>query len=268
MKVRATRFGRDDHLSGVLTVPDDLNPAIAVVIPNAGFAPMAGPFRLHVLLAERLAEIGIASLRFDFSGLGDSGLPGAREAAGQRKMNDFKDALDNVEIALGIEHFVAMGLCSGATDSHRIALIDQRVKAVAMIDGVAYPDRLFQLIDLFERVVRSFRIGGYFWRKIFGSSLPAAPEPQAPIIHKPTPRAEFSQQLTSTLQAGIQYLFVFTGARPYNHRRQIYSLFDNNADSERISISMFRECDHTFFLKHDRERLAHTISGWLQSKIL
>lgn len=268
MKLQALRFGRDQHLSGILTIPDDLNTGLAVVIPNAGFAPMAGPFRLHALLSERLAQIGIASLRFDFSGLGDSATPATREAVGQRKLNDFRDALDHVEKSLGIQRFAALGLCSGATDSHRSALADKRIEAVAMLDGVAYPDRLFKLINNFERGLSSLRIGGYFWRKIFRQAAPYRPKPNVPIIHKPTPRAEFSEQLTHALEAGTQYLFVFTGARPYNHRKQIFSLLDKSINTAGISISLFRDCDHTFFLQHDRERLAQTVSDWLQSKIL
>ena len=42
-----------------------------VLIPSGGREPSFGAARQNVVLARKLAQIGIASFRFDFAGLGD-----------------------------------------------------------------------------------------------------------------------------------------------------------------------------------------------------
>ena len=66
-------FGPEHRLLGVLTRPvGSLQAGIACLMFNFGVTHRTGPRRIQVKLARRLAQQGVASLRFDLSGLGDS----------------------------------------------------------------------------------------------------------------------------------------------------------------------------------------------------
>ncbi len=261
-------FGRAKHLIGVLTAPE-ASSSLAVVIPNAGFAPHAGPFRLHVQLAKALAEIGLPCLRFDLSGLGDSGSPTNREALSERKMADLTDAIDLVLANTKAHHVLAIGLCSGATDSHRIALLDKRVIGVGMLDSNAYPDRLYKLLEVLSRARNLRRPFERLRRFLAGRRRPARAEQAAvaPIIHKPISAEQFAHEIESTTSRGVPYLFVFTSARPYNHKRQIFSILSKDTRPDLITVRMFRNSDHTFILKQDRDQLIETVVDWAKQRL-
>ena len=65
------RFGPEERLVGVLSGNATAKGPI-LVLPSAGLIPRAGPFRLHVELAERLAMHGIRTFRFDAPGVGEA----------------------------------------------------------------------------------------------------------------------------------------------------------------------------------------------------
>src|SRR6201999_4304797 len=68
----AVRFGRHRQLAGVYGRSPLDAPKQALVILNAGAIHHVGWARGHVELARRLAASGIASLRIDAAGVGDS----------------------------------------------------------------------------------------------------------------------------------------------------------------------------------------------------
>ncbi|MEJ2419327.1 MAG: hypothetical protein P8Y45_20865 [Exilibacterium sp.] len=69
----ACQFGEQNHLNGVFTRPGEFTPAKPmVVLVTAGFTPKSGPFRLYTLLARTIAGMGLAALRFDLGGIGNS----------------------------------------------------------------------------------------------------------------------------------------------------------------------------------------------------
>ena len=145
---QAVRFGRDNHLVGVLSRSEQSDGArIVAILPNAGFMPRIGPFRLHVFLARALAKARVDTLRFDLSGLGDSSTPRSREQLLQRKNADLVDAVSLIQAKRKPSRILLIGLCSGAIDSHRVALVDDRVDGIVMLDPVAYPDRLYHILS-------------------------------------------------------------------------------------------------------------------------
>jgi hypothetical protein len=66
------RFGPGQRLFGMLCQPDGPISKTVVIIGNGGRDPHYGAARHAVAFARRLARLGIASLRMDFSGLGES----------------------------------------------------------------------------------------------------------------------------------------------------------------------------------------------------
>jgi alpha-beta hydrolase superfamily lysophospholipase len=131
----ACQFGPQDRLIGVLCEP--IKPASGrpcLVILGSGRDSHIGWARGSVLLARHLARHGIASLRFDLAGIGDSlSQPISRRAPlyTMKAKSSVTAAIDLVE-ARGYQSIALYGACSGAYLAFRVALIDPRVKAVAV----------------------------------------------------------------------------------------------------------------------------------------
>ena len=134
---RGLAFGTDQHLFGILCCPDqDALPDTVVIIGNSGGDPHTGISRFSVTLARRLAAQGIASLRMDFAGLGDSIRgPDDRDAhvfATDRR-GDFGAAIDALT-PLGFRQIGAFGLCTGAYHALEAAVVNKRISLLAMIN--------------------------------------------------------------------------------------------------------------------------------------
>ncbi|MDE2240584.1 MAG: hypothetical protein KGJ73_11755, partial [Rhodospirillales bacterium] len=133
------RFGEAWQLVGVLCRPT-LNrfPGFAVLICNAGGNPRHGFARFGVEFARALATKGIASLRFDFAGLGDSvHYEGAADVQTDvfavDRNGDVHEAVDALE-ALGFRDFALHGLCSGAYHAVRGICADARIGLLLAIN--------------------------------------------------------------------------------------------------------------------------------------
>lgn len=134
------RMGVAGHLFGVLCRPAKPAAAeVAVVIGNASADPHYGNCRFHVELARHLAGSGIASLRLDFAGLGDSrtGIAGEDETQTDgyqvSRTADLTLALDLLQ-RRGYRHLVLGGLCSGAYHALHGALADTRVAGLILLN--------------------------------------------------------------------------------------------------------------------------------------
>lgn len=136
------QFGRGDSLMGMLTAPaqGDTLP-VACLLFNMGANHRVGPHRINVKLAHALARRGMASLRFDLGGLGDSGSSSTGEHFATQAVFDCQAAMDMLGERLGIHRFVMVGLCSGAVNAMSTAVADARVVGISMFDGYAFPER-------------------------------------------------------------------------------------------------------------------------------
>lgn len=119
-------------LLGILTIP--ARPiATGVVIVVGGAQYRVGSHRQFTLLARRLAKAGIASMRFDYRGMGDSegimapGVGGIEE--------DIRVAIDTFLREVPEVRTVALwGLCGAASASVLYGPQDSRVTALAMLN--------------------------------------------------------------------------------------------------------------------------------------
>ena len=138
----AVRFGPGERLFGIETVPaaGKAGP-IAVVFINIGAVHRIGSNRMYVRMARRWAAAGIASLRFDLSGLGDS-LPSPGQPENQLYRDDAAAdvslALDSLAARTGAQRFALIGLCSGGYVAYYAAQADARVQALALINPQTY----------------------------------------------------------------------------------------------------------------------------------
>lgn len=132
------QFGVDDQTFGMLCRPIGIEADCVVVIGNSSGNPHHGFARFSVELARRLAGAGIASLRIDFAGLGDSviykdGIETITRVFEIDRCQDMSDAVDALS-RLGYRRFVAYGLCSGAYHALQAALADMRFFAALVVN--------------------------------------------------------------------------------------------------------------------------------------
>jgi alpha-beta hydrolase superfamily lysophospholipase len=131
------KFGVDLALAGVVCRPTARS-ALGVLICNSGGNPHQGFSRFGVLLARRLASAGITSLRFDFSGLGDSvdaktGRDVQTDVFRDDRAADIDAAIDALD-SFGVERFAIHGLCSGAFHAVQAAAANSRISAFVSVN--------------------------------------------------------------------------------------------------------------------------------------
>ena len=120
-----------DTLYGILSLP--AQPARrGVLVVVGGPQYRAGSHRQFALLARELAQQGIAAMRFDYRGMGDSeGEPRPFDDIG----DDLRAALDAFVAGVpGMEEVVLWGLCDGASAAAMYAPGDARVRGLVLLN--------------------------------------------------------------------------------------------------------------------------------------
>jgi len=110
----------------------------------------------HVFLAEALAERGMAALRFDFAGRGDS--EGSLfDLSYSNNMEDLYAAIEFLA-SRGVERFGLFGSSMGGAVALLAAAREERVVAVATLAAVAHPDLV---AERHQQDVSTWREQGY-----------------------------------------------------------------------------------------------------------
>lgn len=126
----AVHFGHG--LSGVLCLPQAAADGRAVIFCNTSGEPKAGIGRFAVTAARTLAQAGVASLRFDFTGIGDSeGLERGHMYETSR-LTDFAAAITLIA-SEGSREIVVVGVCSGAHHALHTLIEDPRVTGAFVV---------------------------------------------------------------------------------------------------------------------------------------
>ena len=175
----ALRFGPGDGLAGVLCEPASAPARNCIVLPNAGGNPHFGWARMSVDHGRALAQAGVASFRFDLSGIGDSTWHPAsvrRCLYGRAHLEDMRCAVDLV-----VDHGYApmvSGLCSGGYLALHAMHADPRITrgvAVNVLKLIWHPD---DDLDTIERqatqAARSYgskALSGSAWKRLLAGEI-------------------------------------------------------------------------------------------------
>lgn len=268
MKERALTFG-PANLVGILTQPDPevvLDGAPVQVILNSGILHRAGTSRVYVKVARALAEIGITTLRFDFSGIGDSEVRrGESVPIEERFILETREAMDYLQEALGSHRFVLGGLCSGADGAFWTALVDERVVGVWQIDAFTYPTtgyyaRRFLPKILDPRVwIHSIKVRLVPRRKRSAEDEDVFVKPEYRRVHPP--RKTVANGLRQLRDRGVALYFLFTHSTEYLYERQHEEAFPYGTATARIRY--IADCSHTMTELEYHDVLIDDLRDWM-----
>jgi hypothetical protein len=268
MREKAVQFGKTASLVGVLTEPLPgvaLANAPVVVWLDSGILHRVGACRLYVRIARRLAERGITSLRFDFSGLGDSEQRKDALTFEESAVVETREAMDWLAQTRGAREFVLAGLCSGADMAHETALVDQRVVALGLMDAWAYRTTRYLVRHYAKRALDPqawvTRLGMLFGRKpaAAGGAIPNVEGADFEIpkyVREYPPIERVRRDLEAFMSRDMRMLQLFSGGLGYlyNYRDQYADSFRGVPFAGRLQVEYFADADHIFTgLAHQKQ---------------
>jgi len=143
-------FGGSAPLVGIITDPPESAASRdlpTIILLNQGLVHRAGPNRLHVKIARRMASRGFVTLRFDFSGIGDSGISTDTLAFEKRCVKETSEAMDYLRDVRNSRRFLLLGICLGAVTGFDTAHEDSRVIGVGLINPQQYSQVLTSYVE-------------------------------------------------------------------------------------------------------------------------
>lgn len=265
MKEVAVQFGEQNSLAGVLTLPDGANSNPVVVLTTVGFTTRFGPARVHTQLARRLAEIGVACLRYDLDSLGDSGSCYSHIPLKERTQVEVGHALDFLQSQFGDREFILAGICSGAEASFRSAAVDSRVVGAIMVDPFSIPTMAARIRFFFYRLKRkSFLLLG-----LFEHSPTASGDDVDLVNYHYMNRAEVAPILRQLLARKIYVHMVYTATvrEELNHPGQLQKAFPDMPIAGNVVLDWLPRVTHSPVFVEQVETLVSTIAKRLEQHL-
>jgi dienelactone hydrolase len=271
---RVLTFGRDNSLVGILSEPsgERVSDAPAVITWNVGLNHRAGPYRIYVDLARRLADKGFTTLRFDASGHGDSDFGREEESSDSRRaMTDVQTAMRALREQRGFRRFVLVGFCSSVDAAHALGAEDESVSGVVYLEGygfrtpgyyLRYPLRLVNK----NRWERRLRI---WFPQLFGGASEGAGRLSAEreeiyVRDYPEPTS-FAKDIAKMTARGVRLLFIYAGGdTTYIYRDQLRDILGNASSKIPLELDFNDRADHTFFVAADRERAVNRVVSFME----
>ena len=276
MKERVVTFGPNERMVGVLTEPDaGAGNRPCLMLLNAGWIHRSGPGRLAVALARSMVDAGFATLRYDFSGIGDSAARVPPLDAIACGIADAKDAMDH--LASTYQRFVLFGLCSGARHAHHIATADPRVVGAVLLDGYSFPtlrsnamlvrgrieDPIALLSTLRRRLLRLFS-----GQPVTGPMPVAVPDDDGEAFFPADPtRADMARDLAKLARRKVELLTIYSGEwRKYAYEGQLRDAFPEVPLAGLLVEKLFATADHLYFTEPERTQLLATVGEWMRQR--
>lgn len=286
------RFGPGGRLFGVLCEPERPSGRPAVIFANAGRDYHIGWARATIEQARALARAGVASLRFDAAGIGDS--PAAPQATGEvlygdGQIDDMIAAVDCMT-ARGHARPTLLGRCSGAYAVFHAAVRDPRVGEAVMINTERFVwdprENIAEALRYAHRSIGDFgatiwKRGG--WRRLLKGQLRVRAAATyvthrlvrkvsvklAPVLGELTHEArlyrETHRRFAALTKRGAKVWIVYSeGDLGLN---ELHTYFGEGgaklAAYPNVSRAMVDAADHNFTHKGARERLLTALLGIL-----
>lgn len=275
---QAVVFGRQQNLVGVYQgTVDSIAPDTAVIFVTPGMLHHVGPFRLHVDLARTLSQRGVASLRFDLSGIGESFGIGASGRSIDRAGDEIAEAIDWMNQQHGIQRVILFGLCSGADDALHTAQRDPRVVGVVAMDACGYPTRKFWINRIRSHYLPRLMSPAAWQRRAakIADRLGGGNGPHFTSMPAGTDVREFPTrdiaaiEFQSLVDQGCRLHFLYTGgmSETVNYAEQLFDALPSVDWKGMASVEYFGEMDHVAILSEDRKKVVGHVSDQMVSMV-
>jgi pimeloyl-ACP methyl ester carboxylesterase len=277
VKQEAVLFGDRRSLSGVVTYPDKpRGGAPAVVFLSAGAIHRVGPNGLYARLCRELADHGFLTLRFDFSGIGES-LPRADHMVfSQSSLLESQAAMDFLSETTGAQRFVMAGLCSGAFAAVKAAAHDPRVQGAIVLNTQTLQDGDqddFQTYAFQRSVVRHI-LHPRTWLKVlsgrarFDGKLRILAAQLAGLFRGrrfAQSARSIVQRLRALTERNVQLLFIYTQGDPgLEYFRMLGEHeIEQLRKSGRLELKIIAGTDHIFSPPEARQQVQRLCVEWL-----
>lgn len=270
------RFGPGDALVGMLTVPAQRVPCgIACLMFNMGANHRVGPRRINVKLAHVLAARGVSSMRFDLDGIGDSDALDTSPDLQTRAVRSLQAAMDIGERTLGARRFVIVGMCSGVEHAMSAALADERVAAVSLFDGFAFPERRARWERNLRRALAapahpSFPGKAKRWlQRHFLRSHSTTPLPGF-FTEQRTSEANaawFGAALRQLVERKVSVQLLYSGSLHVCDRgRDQLGAFAREPFTQALQYEFMGEADHTVCTEQGQRRFLQSVGDWVTDR--
>jgi exosortase A-associated hydrolase 1 len=260
-----------------------------VLIVVGGPQYRVGSHRQFVLLARSLAQAGIAAMRFDYRGMGDSdGEPRTFEHV----HDDIAAALDHFHsVVPGLQRLVLWGLCDGASASLAHAALDRRVTGLVLLNpwvrteaGIAgaylrryYLQRFFDP-DFWSKVRRGeFDVGASVASavRLMRAALGVRSTGAAPSADRvPADRVDLRQPLPVRMLAELRryagrVLVILSGddltAEEFRRTTGKSRAWRRELAKPRVTRHQLPAANHTFSREVWRDQVASWTAEWVRS---
>lgn len=273
----------DADLVGMVHRPDNAQhvaPRRGVLIVVGGPQYRIGSHRQFLLLARALSENGIATMRFDYRGLGDSG----GEFLGFENIDDdIRAAVDAFQQAVpGLEEIVLWGLCDAASAILFYAPADARITASVLLNpwvrsdtGYAktqlrhyYLQRLTSR-DMWSKIFRGrfqlFESLGSFFGTVRTATADSGNDDGSNNDASGNPLAD--RMAGGLAQYGRPVLLIMSGndltAREFDDAVQASSRWQTLVADGRLTRHDLPAADHTFSRRAWRDEVATITIDWV-----
>ncbi|GAB5516886.1 alpha/beta fold hydrolase [Rhodopirellula baltica] len=278
---QAVVFGSHHHLVGIFhSTSNPVDAETAVIFVTPGMLHNAGPFQLHVDIARRLGRRGVASFRFDLSGIGESLPVGASGRSIDRASDEIREAIDWLQEQHGIQKVILFGLCSGADDSIHAAQKDSRVSGIITMDACGYPTRRFRWNRirhhyaprlassaawkrLSRRVIGKISAMNWLLRLLPDSSGPEySTMPMGSDLREYPSREAAEVEFQQLVNRGCRLHMIYTGGalEIYNYAEQFFEMLPGVQWNDLVTVDFYPEMDHVAILCEDRKKVVDRVT--------
>jgi acyl transferase domain-containing protein len=267
----ALRFGRNEHLIGVIHEAENEPRPLGVLLWNTGISHRIGPFRVHVDMAEKLAQLGFTVIRFDLSRLGDSELAEHDASIQDIFTRDINDAAQILEERYQIKDMISIGICSGAVDAWYHARQDSRIRGLVMVDSFVYPTFRHELQYFLKRIFSPKRWKRYLTRVFLPWTNRQALSPVNDFLDPNYPtQADAIADTQRLIDRGTEMLVIYTGGfHPwYSYKNQFQAMLGHINFKNKLQLEFWPDVDHLFSLMEDRKRFLRLVHIWVQERFL
>ena len=277
MRERVISIGQVNPLIGIISQPETpeiTNPSIAVVLLNSGVIHRVGSCRLSVTLARAIVEhAGLLTLRFDFSGIGDSEARRSTLTAAESAVEEVQEVMDYLAREKNIKQFILYGLCSGAYASYRTALKDPRVIGIAQIDGYCYLSWKSYIYHYLPRLFAwerwlsaTKRLVGLQTKKS-GADASGIEERffEVPQFPNYPPKPEVEAGLAHLARRGLKLFSVFSRNDHYNYEGQFGDCFKSAKFGNNHKLVYLTQASHILAEPEDQQLVVSEMAKWAKA---